>query len=181
MVLSYLTHSQTFSPWFPMLCPAPSLTSHFFLFWSLFPTKVLSAFEWLCCCPVAQLCPALWTWARQASRSFTISQSLLKLMSIDWLTFPLISRLLFMVSHLPGANPHPLPPPSFGYWHHFFKKAFWNPFHLSHDPASSSKSLHPSLTTAQSNWLLLYNFWWTVCSLITGRICSLADCPVPGI
>ena len=109
MVLSYLKHSQTFSPWLPMLCPAPSLTSRFFLFWSLFPTRVLSAFEWLCCCPVAQLCPAVWTSARQASLSFTISQSLLKLISIDWLTFPLISRLLFMVSHLPGANPHPFP------------------------------------------------------------------------
>ena len=44
---------------------------------------MLSAFEWLCCCPVAQLCPALWTSARQASLSFTISQSLLKLMSIE--------------------------------------------------------------------------------------------------
>ena len=39
-----------------------------------------------CCCSVAQLCPILWTpWAtaRQASLSFIIFQSLLKLMSIE--------------------------------------------------------------------------------------------------
>ena len=38
------------------------------------------------CCSVAQLCPTLcdpWTAAHQASLSFTISQSLLKLMSIE--------------------------------------------------------------------------------------------------
>ena len=50
------------------------------------------------CCSVAKLCPALltpWTAARQASLSFTISQSLFKLMSIE----------LMMSSH-------PLLPPS---------------------------------------------------------------------
>ena len=39
-----------------------------------------------CCCSVAQLCQLLvipWTAARQASLSFTISQSLLKFMSIE--------------------------------------------------------------------------------------------------
>ena len=43
---------------------------------------------WLlcCCCLVTQLCPTLrdpWTAARQASLSITMSQSLLKLMSIE--------------------------------------------------------------------------------------------------
>ena len=39
-----------------------------------------------CCCSVAKLCPTLcgpWTAAHQSSLSFTISQSLLKLMSIE--------------------------------------------------------------------------------------------------
>ena len=36
-----------------------------------------------CCCSVAQWCPALWTAARQASLSFTLSHSLLKLTSIE--------------------------------------------------------------------------------------------------
>ena len=42
--------------------------------------------EGVCCCSVAQLCPAfffLWTAARQCSLSFTISCSLLKLMAIE--------------------------------------------------------------------------------------------------
>ena len=40
-----------------------------------------------CCCPVAQSCPTVcdpWIAARQASLSFTIFRSLLKLMSIEW-------------------------------------------------------------------------------------------------
>ena len=40
----------------------------------------------ICCCSVAKLCPTfatLWTAAGQASLSFTISQSLLRLMSIE--------------------------------------------------------------------------------------------------
>ena len=35
------------------------------------------------CCSFTKLCPAAWTAARQASLSFTISQSLLKFMSIE--------------------------------------------------------------------------------------------------
>ena len=45
-----------------------------------------SVFPIRCCCSVAQSCPALckpWTAARQASLSFTISWSLLKLMSVE--------------------------------------------------------------------------------------------------
>ena len=40
-----------------------------------------------CCCSVARLCPTVtpWTAANQASLSFTISWSLLKLMAIEWL------------------------------------------------------------------------------------------------
>ena len=47
------------------------------LFWSL---------SYICCCSVTELCLALsdpWTTARQASLSFTISQSLLKFMYIE--------------------------------------------------------------------------------------------------
>ena len=36
-----------------------------------------------CCCLLTKSCPTLWTEARQASLSFTISQSLFKLMSIE--------------------------------------------------------------------------------------------------
>ena len=41
--------------------------------------------SWNCCCSVAQLCLFVtpWTAAHQASLSFTISRSLLKLMSIE--------------------------------------------------------------------------------------------------
>ena len=37
----------------------------------------------LCCCLLTKSCPTLWTEARQASLSFTISHSLFKLMSIE--------------------------------------------------------------------------------------------------
>ena len=48
--------------------------------------KLHLSWEVPCCCSVAQLCPTLWdpwTGAYQASLFFTISQSLLKFMSID--------------------------------------------------------------------------------------------------
>ena len=48
---------------------------------------LLGAWRKGCCCSVTQSCLTLcdpWTAAHQASLSFTISQSWLKLMSIDW-------------------------------------------------------------------------------------------------
>ena len=63
-----------------------------------------------CCCSVAQLCLTLtpWTAACQASLSFTISQSLLKLLSIE-LVMPsnhlaLCHPLLLLLSVFPGIK-----------------------------------------------------------------------------
>ena len=64
----------------------------------------------LCCCSVAQSCLSLWPHglAHQASMSFTISQSLLKLMSIQ-LVMPsnhllLCHPLLFLSSNFPSIR-----------------------------------------------------------------------------
>ena len=63
-----------------------------------------------CCCSVSQLCLTLtpWTAACQASLSFTISQSLLKLLSIE-LVMPsnhlaLCHPLLLLLSVFPGIK-----------------------------------------------------------------------------
>ena len=64
-----------------------------------------------CCCSVTELCPTLcdpWIAARQASLSFTISRSLLKLMSIE-LMMPsnhliLCCPLLFLPSIFPSIR-----------------------------------------------------------------------------
>ena len=51
-----------------------------------FSTHILLLMCMYCCCSVAQLCPTFcstWTAAHQASLSFTISWSFLKLMSIE--------------------------------------------------------------------------------------------------
>ena len=63
------------------------------------------------CCSVARLCPTLWTpWtaARQASLSFSISQSLLKLMSIESVMpsnrFILCCPLLLLPSIFPSIG-----------------------------------------------------------------------------
>ena len=50
-----------------------------------------------CCCSVTQLCPTPWTAAHQASLSFTIFQSFLKLMSIESM---MPSNHLILCSHL---------------------------------------------------------------------------------
>ena len=53
-----------------------------------------------CCCSVAQLCLTPWTAPCQASLSFTISQSLLKLMPIESVTpsnHPILCRPLFFL------------------------------------------------------------------------------------
>jgi len=69
----------------------------------------LNVWNWhknICCCSVTQSCPTLydhWTAACQASPSFTISQSLLKLMSIELmmpsnhliLCYPLLTPSIF--------------------------------------------------------------------------------------
>ena len=57
-----------------------------------------------CCCSVAELCllfATLWTSARQASLSFTISQSLLKLMSVEMPS----NHLILCCSCLGNTNP----------------------------------------------------------------------------
>ena len=52
-----------------------------------------------CCCSAAKLCPTPWTAARQASLSFTIFQSLFKLMSIESVCHPTISSSIVPFSY----------------------------------------------------------------------------------
>ena len=66
----------TFQPW---VLSFNSFTGFSFFFWR---GVVILLFSLLSC---AQLFATLWTAAHQASLSFTISQSLLKLMSIEWM------------------------------------------------------------------------------------------------
>ena len=61
-----------------------------------------------CCCSVVNSCPILcdpWTAALQASLSFTISQSLLKLMSIEWWCHPTHLILCNPLHFLPSIFP----------------------------------------------------------------------------
>ena len=63
----------------------------------------------MCCCSysVAQLCPTPWTAAHQASLSFAIFQSLLKLMSIESVMVSnhlIVCRLLLLPSHFPSIR-----------------------------------------------------------------------------
>ena len=54
--------------------------------WTLLNMGLFWSLSYICCCSVTELCLALsdpWTTARQASLSFTISWSLLKLMPIE--------------------------------------------------------------------------------------------------
>ena len=60
------------------------------------------------CCSVAKLCPTLcdpWTAAFQAPLSFTISQSFLRYMSIEWVMLSSHLILCHPLSHLPSIFP----------------------------------------------------------------------------
>ena len=60
-----------------------------------------------CCCSVAKLCPTLCdpTVAHQASLSFTVSRSLLNLMSLSWWCHPTVSSSVTLFSSCPQSFP----------------------------------------------------------------------------
>ena len=94
--------------------------------------------ESICCCSIAQSCPILcnpWTAACQASLSFTISQSLLKLMSIE---------LMMPSSHLILCLPLLLLPSIFPNIRVFSRKAYqYEAKKKSHWPQNPSCQCSP--------------------------------------
>ena len=131
--------------------------------------------EWLCrapeaittlltgyCCSVAKSRPTLWTWtvARQAPLSFTISWSLLKLMSIE---------LVMPSNHLILCHPLLLPPSMFPSIRVFSNDSVLHnrsPKYWSFSINISSFSEYLGLISFRMDWLDLLEVQGTLKSLL---------------
>ena len=71
----------------------------------LLPIEILLSFVEFCHSVGSESLPPPWTAARQASLSFTVSWSLLKLVSTDWRCHPAISSSVTPLLLLPSVFP----------------------------------------------------------------------------
>ena len=119
--------------------------------------------QWTCCCSVAQSCPTFvtpWIVACQASLPFTISQSLLKLMSIE---------LVMLYNHLILCHPLLFLPLIFPSIRVFFNKLavcirwpkYWS-FSLSINPSNE----YSGLISFRIDWFDLIAVQGTLKSLL---------------
>ena len=114
------------------------------------------------CCSVTKSCPTLWPQACQSSLSFTISWSLLKLMSIE---------SVMPSNYLTLCRPHLLLPSIFPsirvYSNELVLRIRW-PKYWSFSFSISPSNEHPGLVSFRMDWLDLLAVQWTLKSLLHG-------------